>query len=312
MTDLHPEHLLGNYGRDPHRRPAPALVAHVSQCDICAVEVAARRAAADDLSGRAPIDLDACVGRALDQLQVQAVDDDAPPRGAVQRRMTIAVALAAAASLAAVVLAATFSGEGLDTDPTAERSQAVRLGAPVPTRDRAEPAAVTVESTDLTSVPRPTPPAIAAPDPAPTVQPSARPQPRPRSTEAQPNARSAAELFDEATALVRRGRSADALEVFAVLQHEHPHSREADTSLAIAGRVWLDDERKPAKALVAFDAYLRGGSTTLRPEVLAAKAAALEALGRQPEANEVYRVLASKHPDTAPGRDAAIRIGDSP
>jgi hypothetical protein len=313
VTDLHPEQLLAELGRSPHTTIAPSLARHLEECDVCSLEVATRRGATEELDRRSPVDLESTIAgvmRELDRLSGEVAEQPEPdPVG--KRRVAVA-GLAAALGVAAVLLATAISTRGVSATNARgpnPAQQAVQTVADEPDSSAStSPVPASTRGVDLSHVPHPTPPEVAEPEPGPESATS--PLPRASASPRPSEAASAAELFEEATGLIAEGDPRAALGVFEILQSTHPESREAHTSLAIAGRLRLDHEHDPIQALEAFDAYLRRRPATLRPEVLAAKATALDALGRDAEAREVRRDLARNHPNTTPGRDAAARIGD--
>jgi len=108
-----------------------------------------------------------------------------------------------------------------------------------------------------------------------------------------------AELFARATAARRDGRPAEAIALFHQLEREMPATPEAVVSLVSLGNLLVDAGDAQA-ALASFDAYLRRSPTgALAPEALAARARALDRLGRADEALAARRELARRFPRSA-------------
>jgi tetratricopeptide (TPR) repeat protein len=95
---------------------------------------------------------------------------------------------------------------------------------------------------------------------------------------ARPERKSAGGLLDEARGALKQGDSRAALGAYRRLMSFYPNSPEASTVLVTVGKLELK-QNSPARALNAFDVYLRRGGP-LQPEALAGKIRALRALGR--------------------------------
>lgn len=89
---------------------------------------------------------------------------------------------------------------------------------------------------------------------------------------------SAASLLDRARRELARGGAKAALPLYQRLLAQYPKSAEAATVVVTVGQLELD-QRAPARALSAFDGYLKRGGP-LAPEALAGKIRALRALGK--------------------------------
>lgn len=301
--DLHPDELLDRAARGEalSTQEQSHLDAHLVACPACRFERQARAdfAALPDL----PLDVDAVVTRALAGLPSQA---PAPQR----RRRPSAAFIAVAASLAAAV---SFGAIGL------ARPLAVLLGlvAPPP------PAVVPAPSHEPAPPPeRATPPPRASDEPSIQPEPAAPPAPptpprvtavRPPSPPPPPPAPapkpSASELFREATAARVDGRRDEAERLYRELTREHPESTEAITAHAVLGKLLLDVGR-PAEALPELEASLSEPDAGLREDALAAKAAALEALGNRQKARAAWRQLLDEFPSSIHARRARERLED--
>lgn len=132
-------------------------------------------------------------------------------------------------------------------------------------------------------------------------------------TEAPPKAhatnhQSASDLFRAAGAARAARRTKEAAQLYLRLARLYPHSAEAELSHVSLGRLWLDDG-KAAKALAAFDAYLRlPDASPMEHEALAGRALALQALGKPRLELEAWKALVQKHPDTLLKSRAMVRI----
>jgi len=121
-----------------------------------------------------------------------------------------------------------------------------------------------------------------------------------------PAKKTAAELFEEARELRRRGAVDAATGVYRSLQRAFPESQEARLSYALLGRLFL--ERKQAEqALVQFDNYLaRPGAVA--EDALAGRAVAFEHLNRRADEAAAWKTLLSRYPQSIYAGQARSRI----
>ncbi|MGD0678352.1 MAG: tetratricopeptide repeat protein [Polyangiaceae bacterium] len=292
--DLHPEDLIERDERgllDQGERAR--LDAHVSQCVACRLTRVARadfEREAKRMAAQIPID------QLIGQLLLPAAEPASlTSRG---RRLGRYFAPASLTLLAGLAAASVQWSTGPRRDPPVDESNAV-----APSNDR-HASGATLSATTA----RPTLQTMTA-----DVDVRSRPGgmaegrailarrehddirlPRsasPASPSESPNAQS---LFDTATALRRLGDHSRASDVYANLVRRYPESPEAHAALAIFGRMLLDDGNASA-ALDMFERYLRSGGV-LEQDVLVGKALALERLGQNRDAKEVWASLLRSYP----------------
>jgi hypothetical protein len=123
---------------------------------------------------------------------------------------------------------------------------------------------------------------------------------------------SAASLLDGARRELARGDRKKALALYQRLRATFPGSPEAFTVLVTMGQIELDLE-SPARALSAFDAYLRRGGP-LAPEALAGKIRALRGLGKTGEERAAIERYLTSYPSgfEAPALQKRIEALRSP
>lgn len=161
---------------------------------------------------------------------------------------------------------------------------------------------------------------LLAPVIAPTVEPEPTPTPEPavtarraaaRGREDRPAtapARAAADLLREANAARRDGDKPGALALYRRIGRDFPGSREDSVAAVAIGRLELD-LGQPARALAAFDAYLRGHATgNLAEEAAFGRASALRALGRTDAEREALREFVARYPDSVQHGRARARL----
>ncbi len=122
---------------------------------------------------------------------------------------------------------------------------------------------------------------------------AARPAARASSSPAQA-AQSPAALLDEARQKLIQGDAPAARATYERLRTAYPASPEAVTVLVTLGKLELD-LGAPARALSAFDEYLRRGGP-LAPEALSGKIRALRALGRNAEERAACQDYLTRYP----------------
>jgi hypothetical protein len=125
-------------------------------------------------------------------------------------------------------------------------------------------------------------------------------------------AQSAGSLLDDARRELARGGGKAALPLYQRLRATYPASPEAFTVLVTMGQIELD-LKSPARALSAFESYLRRGGP-LAPEALAGKIRALRALGRPTEERVAIEQYLASYPGgfEAPGLKKRIETLSSP
>jgi TolA-binding protein len=304
VVDLHPENLF-----DKERRGQLAvaererLEAHLASCSTCRLERLLQADFALELSTDGVAPEVAALAETVAKDRVRSGGSRASARG---RRARVTL-LAAAISLTLVVgaFASTEGGRrvlapllGRTAAPASEERGDVAAPGPafrhgpvnapvnVPPAAAPEPRAVTA-------------PSALAPDPPPAVampEPSVRPLPVDPLTE----------LFETEAAARRRGDFGRVLDLHAQLVARYPQSHEAQVSRMMVGRMLLD-RGDAARALSAFEAYLRAGSGELREDALAGRANALDALGHDDEARSAWMTLLDQYPGTAYAAHARAR-----
>ncbi len=165
----------------------------------------------------------------------------------------------------------------------------VKRGVPAPLRQLAGASAAAPPSQPSTSA---EPPAYAEP-PAPVDSAPARLHEKPLTPES---------LFSKGNAERRAGKTTEAVGTYELLLSRFGGSSEAQMARVSLGNVLLAQGRA-GQALAVFDSHLSRGSQ-LGAEALYGKARALRALGKPSEEREVWKILATKYPDSIYARSA--------
>jgi tetratricopeptide (TPR) repeat protein len=294
--DLHPEELLE---READGALSPAeqarLDAHVRQCPACRME---RRARADFSAvdtGPEP-DVHSLVADLLHQRPVFA-----PPRRRRRVRpwpaMLVAAALLALSGLAAAAAALGMHANHAENETPGE--------APiVPVGDA--PQAARPHPHVAKPAPAPESAPTLAPAPESALAPTLAPAPALARPSAPPARPIAASLFTAANAARRRAEPAAATALYRQLIARFPGSDEGRTSLAVLGRMRLDDG-SPIEALACFDAYLRRGGP-LTAEAMLGRATALGRLGRADDERDAWAALLEAFPSSLYGERARAQL----
>jgi hypothetical protein len=103
------------------------------------------------------------------------------------------------------------------------------------------------------------------------------------------------ELLDEARKQLETGHAAEALQVYRKIERDFSTSSEATMVLVTIGKLEMR-QGSPARALAAFDGYLRRGGP-LAPEAYKGRIDALRALGRATQERSAIEGYLSKYPD---------------
>jgi tetratricopeptide (TPR) repeat protein len=300
--DLHPEDLLecdaaGELGPAERER----LEMHLRHCAACRLERRVRddfQRVDDDFTP----DVRALVASALGPERARSHRLRVRSRVARLRFGLVAAALFALTGLAAAAAGWPLLRSALrrpdDSVPRAvSTTVAARFdphgaaGAPTePVLDPPEPPAMAISSTPT-----------GAPSPGdPTRAPVSRASPPPLDD--------VSSLFTAANAARRRGGHEKAAALYRRVIARYPASAEAHESLAVLGRMLLDDG-DAAGALESFEAYLsRGGA--LVAEALLGKALALQRLGRSYEERSAWSALVGAYPDSVHADRARARLRD--
>jgi TolA-binding protein len=300
--DLHPEDLLEC---DAVGELTPAererLQMHLRHCAACRLERRVRddfQRVADDLNP----DVRALVASALGTKRARSHRLRVRARVARLRFGLVAAALFALTGLAAAAAGWPLLRSALRRpDDAVPRAVSTTVGARFeahgaagaptePVLDTPEPLAIALSSA---------PPGAPSPgDPARASVSRASPPPL----------EDASSLFTAANATRRRGEHERAAALYRRLILRYPASVEAHESLAVLGRMLLDDG-DAAGALEAFEAYLsRGGA--LAAEALLGKALALQRLGRPDEERSAWSALVDTYPDSVHADRARARLRD--
>jgi len=230
-----------------------------------------------------------------------------PPSGRarlVRYAVPVAAAFAASAAMAAVYVSVRAPAHAPDRMPTHESAPAQETAPALTGAGRAAPSVVapdapTFSVDDLPSVP-PRSPAAATSAVSPAAAPPAALAP----------AASAADLFRDANAARRGGDVAGAVDLYRKLVASHPGSAEAHAAHVSLGRLYLDKQGEPARALAEFDAYLQssGADRALAEEARLGRALVFQRQGREEEERRAWQELMDKHPDSLHASRARERL----
>ena len=120
-------------------------------------------------------------------------------------------------------------------------------------------------------------------------------------------------MFAEANAERRAGDVAGATKLYQELQRRYPHSREAEVSRVIVGRLSLEGARDPKLALEQFDSALNTHDSDragLDEEALFGRASALMRLGHPQEERRAWEQLIQQYPDSIYAERARARLAE--
>ena len=330
--DLHPEDLLE---RDARGSLTPAerqrLELHLQQCAVCRIERLARADFRHESDGIAP---EVEARRLIASLLAPRAPQEARRSAKRSRMRHFGPALVAATLVSAAGWAAAARWTGLralvpwvEPPPPAlapPRAPVAHHAPPQPPEEVPPPAADTSEekaAAPLSAPPAPSvpprsvsrvqrvraPSLVARPEPpvltAPSLGPAPSSAPVPAPPPAEPDAPA---LFARANEARRAGDHALAARLYRGLIGRYPGSAEAHESLAVLGRVLLDDGDAQG-ALRSFDDYLLGPGV-LREEVLLGRALALERLGRPDDEAVAWSALVAAAPGSVHAERARRRL----
>jgi tetratricopeptide (TPR) repeat protein len=291
-TDEHPEVLVDRaLAGELGKAERGVLDVHLSSCSACALHLAMGTRLRDGTPATAR-DQD------LNRLAIAGALARAQSRDGGRRWAGRTGWMWLRAAAAGVVLAGGLAAAAVSLRTSrAPRTAAVPTRAAAPVARHLAPAAA-VE-----------PEAAVAPPPGPVIAASSRPEPsqeRPSQERPAKLGPSAALLFARASDLRHQGRVDQAIDTYRALQRRFPRTREANLSLALAGRLQLDRDR-PAQALTDFDRYLRVDAEVAE-EALAGRAEALHRLGRRREETAAWRSLVTRFPGSIYSERARSRL----
>jgi TolA-binding protein len=120
----------------------------------------------------------------------------------------------------------------------------------------------------------------------------------------------AATVFHKANAALQAGDHSQAGQLYGVLLNRYPSTPEAHASLALFGRMLLDDGNANG-ALQCFDDYLRKGGA-LREEVMLGRALAFQRIGPRASADEAraWNTLIDSYPSSVHAGRARRRLSE--
>lgn len=301
--DLHPEELLDKAALGQlTEREAAILDAHLRECAVCRFS----RQASEDFRGLPAPQLE------VDQLVTNALMARASRSLRPRARRTPALLAAAVALLAMGSFAAVGQWTGvLPRFIAAVSAPSVHSAPHSPSR---RPPASPVEAPpsgglELEGWPAPqAPPLVEAVPETPRATVAPAPRPRQRRRVSAPPPPLAPEAFAAANQARVEGDRPLAMARYRELLALWPRSPEAQQTRATLGRLLLD-QGQAAAALEQLDAYLEGADGTLREEVLAARARALERLGRVDDEARAWQTLVDRYPDSIHAARARARLG---
>ncbi len=328
IPDLHPEELFDKaHAGTLSETEQATLEAHLSQCAACRFE---HQVAIDFAAVPMPsLDVDHLVSNAL---TARASENLRPRRaGRGGAALAIVVALFAFGSFAAVgswsgVLPKLFSAVTAPPAGAPELTPApTRAAAPIVRPVEQVSAPPVVEAAPLPPPP-PSPPPMPRPEPAPeqqlvsvvrspvrlamapssaavgTTSPSAVLAPTPPLP-----AQTASSVFESANRARLGGDRPLAVARYEQILTSWPRSPEAAQTRATLGRLMLD-RGDPSSALEHLEAYLAGPDTTVREEVLGARAQALMHLGRSADEARAWNELLAEYPLSIHAKRAHARL----
>jgi len=314
VVELHPEELidkelLGKLSAAERVR----LDSHVATCTVCTLERLSRSAFRDafvaevncaSVSRIALVAVEAAeLARCAPDISRDRRTARAPAGRAPRVSPRLAVSIAAALLMACMAAAALPGVRHL--------CSAWRSSAPIETRPKA---ALPLESLAARSGPSgdatqhgPGPeasPKVVPVKPSTVVRVIKHRRARP---EALTSDRSAAAIFEEANEALRQEAYATARSLYEELETRYGGSPEAQTALAILGRLALD-AAQPVTALRYFEAYVAGGGGALVEETAVGRALALERLERPREEASAWSSFLAKYPASAHAAHARARL----
>ena len=336
LPELHPDELLAREASSTLTpREWADLSAHLARCPACALERAARRAAA---SVRTPSDLDhAIAARVVGRIlagQDRELGSPKRRRAWGGRRLAYAalvLLLVSGTAMAGVALvvqirqreAARLESEGRQS-PSARLAPKSNRTAHVPA-EAAEPE----EVESAAPLAEPAPAAIEPTSPPIEIRPARPTVPvrsetgggrsvavsRHRSSPGGSPARAerppgdAATLLGQADEAESAGRVADASRLYSELRRWFPGAREEIVARALHGQLLLDRLGSPVRALAQFEGYLLAEPAgTLAEEARLGRARALERLGRASEERSAWREFLRAHPRSLHAAGARARL----
>jgi TolA-binding protein len=323
--DLHPEDLIEREMRgELSAVEQDRLELHARQCAVCRLE---RRARVDFRAEAEGPGADADVARLLASmaapLALQA-RQRAPMRSPM-RYLRFVAAAAAVVTVTGFAAASRWSGVRAVILPwTAGPVETVNQNAPQATPARhpvtravaqvapfAAPAAVTPEPAVAQAAVVDVVPAarVVAAAPAPLAH-AALAHPAPASVPGIDAESSAAVTFRQANEARQMGDHLRAGELYGALLNRFPGSPEAHASLALFGRMLLDDGNSSG-ALQCFDDYLRTGGA-LREDVMLGRALAFQRIGPRAATQEsqAWSALLDAYPGSVHAARARRRLFD--
>jgi TolA-binding protein len=315
VVELHPEQLIdkeiqGRLSEDERVR----LNAHVAACSVCHLERLSRGDFRNDFvveANRAK--LSRIVSLALEEAGLAGGTPDVSgerstvraPAGRAPRvslRTRLAVSLAAALLMASVVAAAWPEMRHVFAAwKSADRVETTAkwTSPPEPPASRSGPPAVTPRDPDPEASRE-----VLSVVPSTVVRTAKRARARPEGLAPD---RSAAAIFAEANDALRRKAYARARALYEDLESRYSGSPEAQTALAILGRLALD-AGQAAAALRYFDAYAAGSGGALVEEAAVGRALALERLRRTSEEAAAWTSFLAGYPASAHAAHARARL----
>jgi TolA-binding protein len=330
-VDLHPEDLLerevhGELSETEQER----LEQHARQCAVCRLERQAREDfRRDSESAEAEADVARLLAAMAGPLAL-TVPNGAPKRSPM-RYLRFASAAAAVVTMTGLAAAARWQGVREVVMPWTVAAQQSAPVVPPTATPRSTPrvAAVAAVPSPAAEVPA-VEPATMTPSPLPEAQlPSQPPVPaqtaaparRVRSmaaTAAMPASRAdgddatadAASFFRRANEARQSGDHFKAGELYGLLMNRFPSSPETHASLALFGRMLLDDGNANG-ALQCFDDYLRKGGV-LREEVMLGRALAFQRIGPRASSDEAraWTSLIDAYPGSVHAERARRRLSE--
>jgi TolA-binding protein len=332
--DLHPEDLLEREIRgELSLVEQERLELHARQCAVCRLERRAREDfRADAESPEAEQDVARLLAAMAGPLALQGLAR--APKASPMRYVRFVSVAAAVVTMTGLAAAARWSGVRAVVMPWAAETSIVT--PPAKTAAARTPAHGSVIAAPAhVAAPAPALPEPVVPPeavPAPVVQSAAvertarapsltslssrsRPAAAPAATVAPPPAvddgeTDSATVFHHANDALRSGDHLRAGELYGVLLNRYPSSAEAHASLALFGRMLLDDGNANG-ALQCFDDYLRQGGA-LREDVMLGRALAFQRIGPRASADEAraWTALIDAYPSSVHAERARRRLSE--
>jgi len=316
VVELHPEELidkelLGKLSAAERVR----LDSHVATCTVCTLERLSRSAFRDAFVAEvncASVSTIALVAVEAAELARCAPDvscDRRTARAPAGRARRVPPRMRLAASIAAALLMACMAAAALPG--VRHLCSALRSSAPIET-----PAKAALPLEPLATRSGPSGDAMQR-GPGPEASPKVVPvkpsmvvrvaKHRRARSEALTSDRSAAAIFEEANEALRQEAYATARSLYEEIETRYGGSPEAQTALAILGRLALD-AAQPVTALRYFEAYVAGGGGALIEETAVGRALALERLKRPREEASAWSSFLARYPASAHAAHARARL----